>query len=62
MSTNLPLFINFTQNIFTDILKEFMNDRILNFLKKQTAFICFVNEINEPYSLVTFLTLTANKI
>jgi len=40
----------------------FMNDKILDFLKKQTAAsISFVNEINEPFSFSCFYTFNSSK-
>ena len=39
-----------------------MNDRILTFLKKQTAAsICCVNEINEPYSFSCFFAFNSTE-
>jgi uncharacterized protein YhbP (UPF0306 family) len=39
-----------------------MNDRILTFLKKQTATsICCVNELNEPYSFSCFFTFNSKE-
>ena len=39
-----------------------MNDRILTFLKKQTAAsICCVNELNEPYSFSCFFAFNDTK-
>ena len=58
----MSLFINFTQNILSDTLKVFMEERILTFLKKQTAAsICCVNEINEPYSFSCFFVFNETK-